>query len=201
MAAITIVSGKSVQYDGKMMYGTGTYTIDDNYANYQKSLVDVAAGNITISTGFTNNINMTEQYLAVDANLASSSWNTVASHKVFDVTGLVRAKLYTEVISAGVNAGGSAAICFGVAGSTSAFIASTPISQFAAGELWIDATPAETHATYASALIDQVLPGGIDVGYEIAGSAPSGGTLRFHCLWTPLSADGAVAAAGGSALS
>jgi hypothetical protein len=183
-----------------MLYGTGTYTITDNLKNYQKSLDDITAGNITMVTNFTNNIDTTERYLEVPVDLASATWNTVGTHEVFTVTGAVRMKMYTECISAGVNAGGSAAICFGLAGSSSAFIASTPISQFAAGAMWIDATPLETHATYASALIDQVIPGGIDVGYEIATSAPSGGSLKFHCLWTQLNPSGAVVAGVGSAL-
>jgi len=201
LASFTVASGACVQYDGKMLYGTGTYTVIDSKNNYDKSLIDITAGNITMVTSFSNNINMTEKYTSVDVDLSLAKFNTVASHKLFSVDGVVRTKIYAECISAGVNAGGSAAICLGVAGSTSAFIASTPVSQFASSELWIDATPAETHATYGSALIDQVIAGGIDIGYEISGSAPSGGTLRFHCLWTPLSPSGAVTACTtGSAL-
>jgi hypothetical protein len=203
LASFTVASGKCVQYDGKMLYGGNgtTYTVADNRANYLQSLTDISAGNITIVAGFTNNVNLTEQYLSVDANLAQAAWNTVASHKVFNVTGAVRMRMYNECTVAGVNTAGSAQICYGLAGSTSAFIAQTPISQFGIGDMWIDATPAETHATYGSAIIDQVIVGGVDVGYEITGSAPSGGTIRFHCLWTPLSADGAVTAGTGSALS
>jgi len=202
LASFTVASGACVQYDGKMLYGTGTYTVTDNKNNYDKSLIDITAGNITMVTSFTNNINMTEQYTSVDVDLSLDKYNSIASHKLFSISGVNRIKLYTECIASGVNAGGGAAICFGVTGSTSAFIASTPVSQFASSELWIDATPAETHATYGSALIDQVIAGGIDIGYEISGSAPSGGTLRFHCLWTPYSPSGQVTACTtGSALS
>lgn len=200
MASFTVASGACVQYDGKLCYGTGTYTVKDNKDNYDQSLVDINAGKITMVTSFSNNVNLTEQYLEVPVDLSSATWNSIGSHKVFNVTGAVRMKMYTECVSAGVNAGGSAALCFGLTGSTSAFIASTPVSQFSASKFWIDATPTETHATYASALIDQVVIGGIDVGFEVATSAPSGGSLKFHCLWTPLSADGAVTAGTGSAL-
>jgi hypothetical protein len=202
LASFTVASGKCVQYDGKTLYGgTTVYTVKDNRDNYLQSLKDIANSNITMVTGFTNNVNLTEQYLAVDVNLGSATWNTVATHKIFDVTGAVRMKMYVQCISAGVNTAGSAQICFGLAGSTSAFVAQTPVSQFGISDMWIDATPAETHATYGSAIIDQVIVGGIDVGIEATGSAASGGLLRFHCLWTPLSADGAVVAGGGSALS
>jgi hypothetical protein len=204
LASFTVASGKAVQYDGKMRYGGAgiTYTVTDNYDNYLQSLDDVTAGNITMVTSFTNNINMTEQYTSVDVDFTESKYSGVGSHKIFSVTGVNRIKLYTECIASGVNAGGSAAICFGVTGSTSAFIASTPVSLFTnTNRFWVDSTPAETHTTYASAVIDQVIPGGINVGYEIATSAPSGGTLRFHCLWTPLSPSGAVTAVTtGSAL-
>jgi hypothetical protein len=202
LASFTVASGACVQYDGKMLYGTGTYTVTDNKDNYDKSLLDITAGNITMVTSFTNNINMTEQYTSVDVDLSLDKYNSIASHKLFSISGMNRVKLYTECIASGVNAGGGAAICFGVTGSTSAFIASTPVSQFTSlGKFWLDATPAETHATFASALIDQIVPNGINIGYEISGSAPSGGTLRFHCLWTPYSPSGQVTAVTtGSAL-
>jgi hypothetical protein len=194
LASFTVASGACVQYDGKLRYGStgATFTVTDNLANYEQSLIDVDAAKITMVTDFSNNINMTEQYTSVDVDLSLAKFNTIASHKIFTIAGMTRTKLYVECISAGVNAGGSAGICLGVAGSTSAFIASTPVSQFASGELWVDSSPAETHATYGSALIDQVIPGGINIGYEINGSAPSGGTLRFHCLWTPMSPSGTV---------
>jgi hypothetical protein len=204
MASFTVASGTCVQYDGKLRYGgTGaTFTVTDNLANYNQSLTDVSNGKITMVTAFNNNLNMTEQYAYVDVDLSLAKYNSIASHKIFTVAGVNRVKLYTECIASGVNAGGSAAIHYGVVGSTSAFIASTPISQFTnINRFWMDATPAETHATYGSALIDQVIPGGINIGYEITGSAPSGGTLRFHCLWTPMSPSGQVTAVTtGSAL-
>jgi hypothetical protein len=204
LASFTVTSAKTVQYDGKLRYGGAgiTYTVLDNYNNYQQSLLDIAAGNITMVTSFSNNINMVEQYASVDVDLSLAKYNSVGSHKIFSIVGMNRVKLYTECIASGVNAGGSAGICFGVAGSTSAFIASTPVSQFTnTNRFWVDVTPTETHTTYGSALIDQVIPGGINVGYEIGTSAPSGGTLRFHCLWTPLSPSGQVTACTtGSAL-
>jgi hypothetical protein len=202
LAQITVAAGKCVQYDGRLLYGAGTYTVTDNRDNWLRAVDDVTAGNITISTAFTNNVNMTEQHLAVDVDLSQTAWRTVASHKVFNVVGMNRIKLYTECIASGVDAAGSAQICMGLVGSTSAFVVATPVSQFTnIGRFWLDATPTETHATFASALIDQVVPNGINIGYEISGSAPSGGTLRFHALWTPLSPSGQVTAGLGSALS
>jgi hypothetical protein len=205
LASFTVTSGACVQYDGKLRYGSLgiTYSVTDNLANYEQSLIDVNAGKITMVTSFTNNINMTEQYTSVDVDLSLAKYNSVGSHKIFSIVGMNRLKMYTECLASGINAGGSAAICFGLAGSTSAFLPSTPVSQFTApGKVWVDATPAETHATYGSAVIDQVVPNGINVGFEIGVSAPSSGTLRFHCLWTPLSPSGQVTACTtGSALS
>jgi hypothetical protein len=202
LAQIAVVANKCVQYDGRLLYGSGTYTVTDNRENWLKAVDDVTAGNITISTAFSNNINMTEQHASVDVDLSLAKYNTVGSHKIFTIVGMNRLRMYTECLASGINAGGSAAICFGLAGSTSAFLPSTPVSQFTApGKVWVDATPAETHASYASAIIDQVVPNGINVGYEIGVSAPSSGTLRFHCLWTPLSPSGQVTAVTtGSAL-
>lgn len=137
-----------------------------------------------------------KNYLAVTADLTNATWNTQATHEVFTVTGMVRMRMLIEC-TADVAGGGSAQ--FGVAGTTNAFIASTVGTAIDLGMIWDDASPA-AYDTFAAAVLDRVVAGGTDVGYEITAAALTGGTLVFHCWWEALNATGAVAAGDGSAL-
>lgn len=92
-----------------------------------------------------------------------------------------------------------------IVAATNAFIASTAAAGkggagIAAGEVWCDATPADTYGNTSSLILDKVIAGGMDVGYEITGAALTGGVLEFHCVWVPLSSDGLVEAGAGGAL-
>ena len=49
-------------------------------------------------------------------------------------------------------------------------------------------------------ILDKVVSGGLDVGYEITGAALTGGSLEFHCVWVPLDDNGLVEAGAGGTL-
>ena len=52
----------------------------------------------------------------------------------------------------------------------------------------------------SSLILDKIVSGGLDVGYEITGAALTGGVLVFHCVWVPQDGDGLVEAGAGGAL-
>lgn len=143
-----------------------------------------------------------KNHVAVSADMSSATWNTVASHEVFTVTGAVRLYMQIYCTETLTDAADGASIQFGLAGATDAFIASTGAAgaggnTIEAGEFWIDATPADTYT--ASATLAWDIGGGLDVGYEITGAALTDGTLVFSGWWFPLSAGAnVVAGAGGS---
>lgn len=142
----------------------------------------------------------TSNYLAVTADLTSATWNTVATHELFTVTGLVRMKVIAEVTTTGDDTSGdTATIQMGVEDSTNDWIAATQVDDLAAGEIWADATPTETNGNYSSLVFDKVV-NGKDVGYEIAGEAATDGVIVFHCWWEALNSTGAVVAGDGSAM-
>jgi len=139
-------------------------------------------------------------YLAVTADLTSATWNTVATHELFTVTGLVRMRVVAEVVTTGDDtSGNTSTIQLGVEDSTNDWIAATEVDDLAAGEIWADATPTETNGNYSSLVFDKVV-NGKDVGYEIAGEAATDGNIVFHCWWEALNGTGAVAAGDGSAM-
>ena len=152
------------------------------------------------------NVNaLASNHIAVTATMSSATWNTAASHEVFTVTGTVRMWLWALCTDGLTDAADAADIQLGVAGATNAFIAAAAAAGkggagIAAGGVWCDATPADTYGNTSSLVLDKVVSGGLDVGYEITGAALTGGVLVFHCVWVPLDGDGVVEAGAGGAL-
>lgn len=144
-------------------------------------------------------------YLTVIADMTSTTWNTVATHEVFTITGMVRIWFCIQCGGTLTDAADGASIQFGNEFVTNAIIASTGAAgaggnTIAVGEMWIDATPADFSAAETAGILKQVVSGGTDLGYEITGAALTGGSLVFHAWWWPISSNGAVAAGAGGTL-
>lgn len=159
---------------------------------------------LSSNTNTTPSVNA-PNHLAVTANMTQAAWNTAAKHEVFTVTGAVRLRLWAICAGTLTDAADGAVIQFGHEGDTAAFIAATDAAgkngqTLTAGQLWYDASPDSLPATFATAVLDLVLPNGQDVGYEITGAALTGGSIVFHCVWEPLNSTGNVVAATGGAL-
>lgn len=201
MAKFTVDTNVAVFYDGENLYHqTAAYTVLDTLENYQKSLVDVAAGLITITEAFTDSVATGEQYLTVTADLSKAAWNTVATHELLGITGLVKVKLLAEVLVDGDDTtGNTSTIQLGFKGATNALIAATQVDDLATGELWYDATPTTLYDTTANAVIERVV-NSLNIGYEVAGEAATAGKIKFHCWWTPLNMTGNVSAGAGAAM-
>ena len=143
-------------------------------------------------------------YLSVTATMTAATWNTAASHEVFTVTGLVRMRMWIECTDTLTDAADGATSQFGHESATNAFIAATNCARAGAGLIatgctWYDTSPLTTPDTFANTVMDYVV-NGLDVGYEIAGAALTGGVLVFHCVWEPLNLTGNVAAGAGGSL-
>lgn len=134
-------------------------------------------------------------YVAVPITFVVGTTGAVATHEILTITGMVRLRILAECT---VNVAGTGAIQLGVAGATDAIIASTTGTDIDAGEIWFDASPTELYGDTASLILDKIIAGGIDVGYEITANTLTGGTVIFHCWWEPLNATGAVVAADGT---
>jgi hypothetical protein len=201
LATLYVTGSAAVQYDGRTLYpGSGIYTVTDNYANYLKSLADISASLISVDTGFTNNVNMVEDYLAVDVDFSETATKGVATHELFTVTGVVRMKVLPVCTTDLVPSAEGGLICLGTETSTSEWIAATSVSIIAAGEVWCDSTPVETNGAYGTLVLDKIVVSK-DIGYQIATASLSTGGMTFHCWWTPLSPDGNVVAGNLSAMS
>ncbi|MFA5731859.1 MAG: hypothetical protein WC934_07630 [Acidithiobacillus sp.] len=139
-------------------------------------------------------------YLAATVDLSNATWNTVATHELLTVTGLVRLRILAEVTVEGDDTSGNTSkIQLGTESASNNFIAATDVDDLAVGELWYDATPTLKVDTTSTILIDKII-NGEDVGYEITGEAAVAGTIVFHCWWEALNATGAVVAGAGGVL-
>lgn len=136
---------------------------------------------------------------------AVAAWNTVATHEVFTVTGTVKYKVL-YLVTADLTSGGSATLTFGREGAADSLAGSQAFSGLDAGEVVIPGgsnaaiSASVTHDANATAGRGSDYVTGLDLGYEIGTAALTGGTMKAYCWWTPITADGNVAAGTGAAL-
>jgi len=138
-------------------------------------------------------------YLAVTADFASVTWNTVASHEVFIVTGLVRVRMWILVTANVDSLAHGAVIGFGHELGAGTYIVATNEEALDAGELWYDQTPAAREGNYGNVVMDRVV-NGVDIGYTIEGEALTTGSAVFYCVWEALTAGSTVVAGAGGPL-
>ncbi len=86
----------------------------------------------------------------------------------------------------------TATLALGVTGATTFFNAATNATDIDAGDLWIDATPAEVNAFALPAGFKDIWVTDNIVG-TVAAQAVNAGAIRFDLWWMPLSIDGMVA--------
>ena len=137
-------------------------------------------------------------YIRKTVDFTSSTWNTVATHELYTVTGVVRIKLIAYCTESLTDTGGTATIQLGVEGTTNNMIAATTITTIDINELWYDNTPAAIN-TPANVIFERVI-NGLDIGYQIVNEALLDGTLVFELWWEGLSDGATISAGAGGAL-
>ena len=133
--------------------------------------------------------------IVVNADFTSATWNTIATHEILTITGLVRIRIIVECTGSVTGATGT--LQLGNEGATTSLIGNTLATDLAINELWFNTAP--TTSIGAAALFDRIV-NEVDIGYEILTAALTGGNLRFHCWWRPLEAGALVVSGTGSAL-
>jgi hypothetical protein len=136
------------------------------------------------------------QKLSVTTPMTVAAWNTIATHEVFTVTGDVHVILLPLITTSLVGAGLTATL--GVEGALTALVDTTLLATLLAGTAWLAQTPLTNYAL--SSLIDRIIVGGLDIGYQIAVAAATAGSLTFHCWWEPLTVGSTVVAGAGGPL-
>ena len=137
-------------------------------------------------------------HIAVTVDLSSATWNTLATHEVFTVTGAVRMRLWVECTESLTGLGG---LVIGNELDTTVLIGSgvePPIPL--QGKLYdMVNSNISAWASSSNIVVDKVSYG-LDIGYEVMSDPATDGTLIFHCVWEPLSAGATVVAGAGGPL-
>lgn len=131
--------------------------------------------------------------IVFDGSTGSGEVGTV---DLFTVTGAVQIMLVAACTESLAEALATASVEVGVSTDTAGLIAQTPALDINIGHIWRDAIPAamEVMSSFGGAFIG----GGEDIILTVAGGVGrdvNDGTIEFTCFWTPLTADGNVAAA------
>lgn len=189
---ITRTNAQATSVDPGSMTLSGVLWDDETTAN--TAAVDSFDPSVLTSDPIYNRMN----YFTVTADGTSATWNTVASHEIATVTGMVRLRIIAECTEALV--GATATIELGTANNTAEIIAQTTATDIDATEIWRSATPDVEVTAYSDAGRDYLVVGGTDVGYTIGTAALTDGTLIFHVWWEALDSTGAVTAGAGGSL-
>lgn len=108
---------------------------------------------------------------------------------LFTVTGNVMAAIFASCSED--LAGATATIEVGIAGNTAALIAQSTATNIDNGHIWLDTSP----ATVENYPTEKLIKASANIIETIATADITDGTLRFYCLWVPISTDGNVVAA------
>jgi len=134
----------------------------------------------------------------------SATWNTVATHEVFTVTGVVRAMCIFHVTSS-LTSGGAATISFGLQTAGTSYAAAQTYTNLTTGNMVSPGGTVTTGIRTYTFLLHQTNNADLvisedDIGYAIASAALTGGTIDAYCFWAPVSEGGLVVAGAGGAL-
>lgn len=140
-----------------------------------------------------------ENVIIVEADFTSGTWNSVDTHELFIVTGLVAFFIIpkcTDDLTESV--GGDPTLCLGVAGETDMLLADLIGASLDDLQLWLDGTPTAAYSEDANLV--KGISHGLDIGFEVKVGVFDGGTIDFICYWVPLEPDATVVAGAGGSL-
>jgi hypothetical protein len=121
-------------------------------------------------------------YVQVPIDFTSATWNTVATHEVLTITGLVRMQIIPEVITS-LTGGAGALISLGFETGVTGLIGATVVTAFTNTLIMLNATPADTFSF--TSVFDKAVSAS-DFGFGVSVNPLTGGTMKFHCYWEPI---------------
>lgn len=145
-----------------------------------------------------------DNLVTVTIDFTSATWNTVATHEVFTVTGVVAAATVWTITET-LTSGGAATMGIGIEGAVTNYGGNYAVASLTAG---VFPTPGGTSTAAHQNMAPQLftssgahkLLDGLDIGYQINVAAMTDGTIVAYCFWTPISAGATVVAGAGGSL-
>ena len=117
----------------------------------------------------------------------------VGTVSLFTVTGSVLLNMVC-VCSGSLTGQAGATVEVGIAGATATIIAQTLAANIDNGEIWHDNSP-DSDIEAGGVMASYIIAGGADVILTVGVGNVSSGSLAIQAWWTPITVDGAVAAA------
>jgi hypothetical protein len=147
--------------------------------------------------------------LIVPVDLSLAAWNTVATHKLFNIAGFVR--IVTVICGRTLCSGAAGClISFGISGFPANMSAAQVVATIGPGIMMGSAAGSSrliswTDVFASGKYFDLFAQGGVGgtdrhIGFELTVAAALGGTFDAVAFWTPITADGLVTAGTGGAL-
>lgn len=109
---------------------------------------------------------------------------------LFTVTGEVLILALVPWCSEDLTSAGGGTLALGITGNTTLFIGATTATAIDNGEFWTSTTPTANGVLLPSTLQTVVITDNIIA--TVATADITDGTIRFDCLWFPLSSDGLI---------
>lgn len=134
-------------------------------------------------------------HIAVTVDLSSATWNTVATHEVFTVTGAVRMRMWVECTES-LAGDGKIAV---VSESAASVFPDHSVNSVDAGHLLTLTGTSTSDSDFPVFVADKIV-NGHDIGLKNINDPATDGILIFHCVWEPLSAGATVVAGAGGPL-
>lgn len=116
----------------------------------------------------------------------------VGNGTIFTVTGDVMIMKWAQVCLTDLTSSGAGTISVGTAASTAFFVAATTATDIDAGELWTTATPTASIVNASNLWSLGAIICTDDIMFTVATADVTGGSVRFNCVYIPLSSDGMV---------
>ncbi|MGH9462010.1 MAG: hypothetical protein ACRD1X_12375 [Vicinamibacteria bacterium] len=126
--------------------------------------------------------------LKLSVDFENATWNTVAAHEVFIVTGMVDA-FVMAYIKESLTSGGGATFAFGHEATTTYFTANIAVASLVANRVIVSGglTQGAVHLLAHPSQAHHSIFHGVDLGYTIGTAAMTNGTIEFYAYWNPLS--------------
>lgn len=138
-----------------------------------------------------------KNYIPVSVDFTSATWNTVATHEVLTLTGLVRLQIIPEIKET-LTGGAGALISLGFETGITSLVAATVVTAFTNTLVMLNATPSDTFNS--TSVFDKIVNNS-DFGFGVSINPLTGGSILFHCFWEPINQTNpgtVVAGAGGT---
>jgi hypothetical protein len=164
------------------------------------AIVNIATldGKVVVVDGVVDSILATMALPKIARKIYTFSATPISTIPIFTVTGAVKVKLYAICTTGLTPAVAGATVSLGIVGTVAQFIAATLAADFAAGEIWFDATPTTVveldSAVSAGIMAKTVIGDGADIVIDVAVQAITSGVIEFLVEWEPITTDGNVVA-------